>query len=76
VALLVFHRGQDPGLTDKLIDRQRERRRARVARLELIDGACQIALEAGPVDLEVPEDPGEVGVGRCGELRQLALDFD
>ena len=44
--------------------------------LERIDRPRQVAQQPRGVDLEMPEDPGQVAVGSLGQLDQPVLDLD
>ena len=72
----LFERGQQPGLLAEFHDVRRQRRRARVAGLQLLQRAVQIGDEAPLVDLVMAQDGGDVAIGRIGQRQQPVFDLD
>ena len=72
----LFQRGQQPRLLAQFDDVRRQRRRARVAGLQLLQRAVQVGDKAALVDLVVAQDRGDVAIGAIGQRQQPMLDLD
>ena len=66
-------RGDHPGLADQVHDLRRQARRPGVARLQAVDGRRQRANHPGRVDLEMPQQRGEVRIVSLQQLEQPVL---
>jgi hypothetical protein len=69
-------RRQQPCLGHQLRQPRRERRRPRVAGLELVHRTRQLARDARQVHAEVVEDAVHIRVGRIEQLQKHVLDVD
>ena len=74
--VLELQRAEHPCFADQLDDVGRQRRRTAVAGLEPVERLGQVGGQAPGIDLEMPQDRGDVVVGRFDQLRQPVLDLD
>ena len=72
----VVERAERPRLVEHLDDVRAERRRARVAGLQLVEALRQLRRQPRPVDAELLEDRREVAVGGVEQLHEVVLDLD
>ena len=72
----LLDRGEEPCLLRQLNDFRRQRGRAGIAGLHLVERAVQINDQPGLVDFVMTQDRGDVAVGRVSEPQQPMLDLD
>ncbi len=70
-----FDRSDHPGLADQVHDLRRQTRRPGVARLQPVDGRRHRARHAGGVDLEMPQQRGDVRIVSLQQLEQPVLQL-
>src|SRR5204862_4292858 len=72
----VIDRAKRPRFREHAREMRAERRRPRVARLQVIETLREIGRETRAVDRVLPKDEREVAVGRVEKLREVVLDLD
>src|SRR5436305_5877383 len=69
----VVYRGEHPSLFDESHEARAQGRRARVSRLQLVEGARDVRSEARGVYVELAQGASDVRVCLLGELEQVVL---
>ncbi len=72
----MFKRRQQPGLLAQLDDIRRERRRPRIAGLQLLQRAVQVSNEAALVDLVVTKYGGDIAIRSVSQSEQPMFDLN
>jgi len=75
-AVAILQRGEDPGFANPLDDVRRKCRRTAVSRLLAIQYLGQVCGQPAGIDLEMPQDGGDIVVRTFDQLEQPMFDFD
>ena len=73
---VILQRGKRPGLAHRIQHLQRQLRRPRVTGFQLVERACQLAIDAARFDVVVPQNAREIGISKLEELEEPVFDLD